>query len=50
MPPKKKEAPADQIPLQIAVPPEIYAQIEQAANNWGYSIQEWLDEAIRNQL
>ena len=50
MPPKKKEAPAAQIPLQITVSPEIYAQIERTAHNWGYSIQEWLDEAIRNQL
>ena len=50
MPPKKKEAPSDHVLLQIAVPPEIYAQIERAAHTWGYSIQEWLDEAIRNQL
>lgn len=50
MPPKKKDVPSNQVPIQITVSSEVYAQIERAANNWGYSIQEWLDEAIRNQL
>lgn len=46
----RRKAELDTVPITISLSPETYAQIERAAREWGYTVQEWLDEAIRNQL
>ena len=40
----------DVVSVTIDFPPETYAQVERAAQAWGYTVREWLDEAIQNQL